>query len=126
MQTSIFIAKLVGPMLVLPGLIGLTNPSHVKAVGEEFLQSRAMIFIAGAMAFIAGLAVVNTHNVWAGWPLIITLLGWLMLAAGVIRMGFPGVVTAMGESMIARENLLRISGAAQVLLGAFLVWKGYM
>ena len=126
MQTSIFIAKLVGPMLVIPGLIGLANPGHVKAVGEEFLQSRALIFVAGAMALIAGLAVVNTHNVWVGWPLIITLLGWLMLAAGVVRMGFPGVVTAMGESMMANDTLLRVLGGLQIALGAFLMWKGYL
>ncbi len=126
MQTSLFIAKLVGPMLVLPGLIGLANPSHVKAVGEEFLKSRALIFVAGAMAFIAGLAVLNTHSVYAGWPLIITVLGWLMLAAGVVRMGFPGLVTSMGETMIANETLLRVLGASQVALGAFLMWKGYI
>ena len=126
MQTSIFIAKLIGPMLVVTGLIGLSNPGHVKTVGHEFLKSRALIFIAGAMAFIAGLAVVNVHNVWAGWPLIITLMGWLMLAAGVVRMGFPGIVTAMGESMLAKDNLLRLTGATQVVLGLFLAWKGYL
>ncbi len=125
MQTSIFIAKLIGPMLVVPGLIGLANPGHVKVVGKEFLKSPALIFIAGAMAFIAGLAVVNVHNIWTGWPLIITLIGWLMLAAGVVRMGFPGIVTVMGESMMAKENLLRVIGVAQVMLGAFLVWKAY-
>ena len=68
MQTSVFIAKLMGPMLVLSGLIGVFNPRHMRTVGEEFLKSRALIFVAGAMAFIAGLAVINTHNVWAGWP----------------------------------------------------------
>ncbi len=125
MQTSLFIAKLVGPMLVITGLIGLINPGHIKAVGEEFLKSQALIFIAGAMAFVAGLAVVNTHNVWTGWPLIITGLGWLMLTAGVIRMGFPGVVTSMGKVMLANEIVLRVLGALQVPLGAFLVMKGY-
>lgn len=125
MQTSLFIAKIVGPMLVIPGLIGLANPSHVKTVGKEFLKSPALIFVAGAMALIAGLAVVNTHAVWTGWPLIITLMGWLMLAAGVVRMGFPGIVASMGESMIANETVLRVLGASQVALGAFLMWKGY-
>lgn len=125
MQTSLFIAKIVGPMLVIPGLIGLANPGHVKTVGQEFLKSPALIFVAGAMALIAGLAVVNTHAVWTGWPLIITLMGWLMLVAGVVRMGFPGIVASMGESMIANETVLRVLGALQVALGAFLMWKGY-
>ncbi len=125
MQTSLFIAKLVGPMLVITGLIGLINPGHIKTVGEDFLKSPALIFIAGAMAFVAGLAVINTHSVWSGWPLIITVLGWLMLAAGVIRMGFPGLVTSMGETMLAHEVAMRVIGALQVALGAFLALKGY-
>ena len=125
MQTSLFIAKIVGPMLVVPGLIGLANPGHVKTVGEEFLKSPALIFMAGAMALIAGLAVVNTHAVWTGWPLIITLMGWIMVAAGVLRMGFPGLVASMGQSMIYNEPLLRGLGALQVVLGAFVMWKAY-
>ncbi|MEM1200593.1 MAG: hypothetical protein AAGI06_14930 [Pseudomonadota bacterium] len=124
MQTSVFIAKLIGPMLVLSGLIGLFNPRHMRAVGEEFLQSRALIFVAGAMAFIAGLVVINTHSVWVGWPIIITLLGWLMLAAGVVRMGFPGLVTSLGERMLATDTMLRGIGALPLALGAFLMMKG--
>ena len=125
MQTSLFIAKIVGPMLVVPGLIGLANPAHVKNVGEEFLKSPALIFVAGAMALIAGLAVVNTHAVWTGWPVIITLMGWIMVAAGILRMGFPGLVASMGQSMIYNEPLLRGLGALQVALGAFIMWKAY-
>ena len=125
MQTSLFIAKIVGPMLVVPGLIGLANPGHVKTVGEEFLKSPALIFVAGAMALIAGLAVVNTHAVWTGWPIIITLMGWIMVAAGIMRMGFPGLVASMGKSMITSEPLLRGLGALQVVLGAFIMWKAY-
>ncbi|MEM8689274.1 MAG: hypothetical protein AAGF81_18235 [Pseudomonadota bacterium] len=126
MQTSLFIAKLIGPMLVISGLIGLLNPRHMKAVGNEFLHSRALIFVAGAMAFIAGLAVINTHNVWAGWPLTITLLGWLMLTAGMVRMGFPSLVTTMGEKMLANNAVLRAIGTLPLALGAFLMWKGYL
>ena len=125
MQTTLFIAKIVGPMLVVPGLIGLANPGHVKTVGEEFLKSPALIFVAGAMALIAGLAVVNTHAVWTGWPIIITLMGWIMVAAGIMRMGFPGLVASMGKSMITNEPLLRGLGALQVVLGAFIMWKAY-
>ncbi len=125
MQTSLFIAKLVGPMLAIAGLIGLFNPGHVKAVGEDFLKSPALIFIAGAMAFVTGLIVIVTHSVWSGWPMIITVIGWLMLTAGIIRMGFPGLVTSMGETMLANEAVLRVLGALQVALGAFLMMKGY-
>ena len=126
MQTSLFIAKFLGPMLVVPGLIGLANPAHLKAVGEEFINSRALLFLAGVLAFLVGLALINTHNVWVGgWPVIITVFGWIALAAGIVRMGFPGLITSMGQTMLANEGLLRILGLVQVALGAYLTWQAY-
>ena len=96
MQTSILIARLIGPLLVMTGLIMLVTSQAVQDMAREFLASRALIFIAGVLALLGGLAIVNTHNVWtAGWPVIITIFGWLAVIGGIVRMGFynssPGV-----------------------------------
>ena len=123
MQTSIFIAKLIGPIVVVAGLAGLLNPRAMRDMAREFLGSPALIFIAGIMALLAGLAVVNTHNVWvADWPVIITLFGWLSLAGGIIRIGFPDFTKSIGERMLANENVMRMIGGLQALIGAFLAY----
>ena len=45
---------------------------------EEFLNSHALIYLAGIITLTAGLAIVLTHNVWAAdWRILITVLGWL-------------------------------------------------
>ncbi len=126
MQTSLFIAKLIGPILVVAGLTGALNTQLLREVGREFLASPALLFIAGFMALLGGLAVVNTHNIWvAGWPVIITFIGWVALIAGVLRIGFPAIARSMGKTMLAKESLLQAIGVVQVLLGAFLMYKGY-
>lgn len=127
MPTSILIAKLMGPLLAVAGLVGLLNPKGVEEMAREIMASRALLFIAGVLALLAGLAIVNTHNVWtADWRLIITLFGWLALIGGVIRMGFPGLTKSIGETMLANATLLRVIGGLQVALGAFLMVKGYV
>ena len=126
MQTSIFIAKLIGPVLVVAGLTGALNTQLLREVGREFLASPALLFIAGIIALLGGLAVVNTHNIWvADWPVIITIIGWVALVAGVLRIGFPAIARSMGKTMLAKESLLRVIGVVQALLGAFLMYKGY-
>ncbi len=65
MQTSVLIAKLIGPILVVAGITALINPKAIHEIGREFLASRALIFIAGFLALLGGLAIVNTHNLWA-------------------------------------------------------------
>jgi uncharacterized protein YjeT (DUF2065 family) len=126
MQTSLFIAKLIGPLVVVAGLSALFNPQPMRDMAREFLASRALIFIAGVMALLAGLALINTHNLWvADWPVIITAFGWLAAAGGVIRIGFPALTKSIGERMMENEMRLRVIGGVQLLIGAFLSYKGY-
>ena len=56
MQTSILIARLIGPILVVTGFTSLFNPKVLHEIGQEFLASRALIFIAGFLALLGGLA----------------------------------------------------------------------
>ena len=77
METSIFLARLLGPsmLVVVAGLI--VNRTNYRALVHEFLDSPALIYLAGLLALVAGLAIVLTHNVWVmGWPVIITIFGW--------------------------------------------------
>ncbi len=127
MQTSILIARLLGPVLAVAGLAGLMNPKAVQEMAREFLASRALIFIAGVLALVAGLAIVNAHNLWtAGWPVIITIFGWLAVLGGVLRMAFPALTKSIGEAMLGNQALLRVAGAAQLALGATLMFVGYL
>jgi hypothetical protein len=49
---------------------------------------RPLILITGVLAMTAGLAIVNTHNVWMlGWPVIVTLFGWALVIGGAVRIG---------------------------------------
>ncbi len=127
MSTSILIARLIGPILVVAGLAALINPKLLQDVGREFLANRALIFMGGVLALLAGLAIVNTHNIWSGgWPVVITVIGWLAVLGGIIRMGFPGLAKALGEDLMARATLLRVASGLQAALGAFLMVVGYL
>ena len=76
MATSIFLAKLIGPLALALGFGVLFNRDAVRAVLDEFIHNRAILFLAGLITFPAGLAIVLTHNVWvADWPVIITMRG---------------------------------------------------
>jgi hypothetical protein len=77
------VGSLVGPTLVamLVSEFPLVQPNLYDA------QIPPVIYLSGVLMFVAGLAVVRAHNVWArNWTVLITLSGWCSLALGLVRM----------------------------------------
>jgi len=127
MQTSLFIAKLMGPILALFGLLMLIRREVFVDIARELIASRAMLFLAGILTLAAGLAIVNTHNVWVlGWPVIITVFGWLAVIGGVMRIALPDKIRGMGEAMLESRSFISFDAVAVTALGAFLAYQGYL
>lgn len=127
METSLFLAQLIGPVLIVIGLGLLLKKTEFREMATDFLSSRALIFVSGLLTLVAGLAIVLTHNVWEfNWPVIITILGWLSVFGGVFRILFPDSVQSMGTSMLDKPATMTVSGAIQIVLGLWLSYVGYM
>lgn len=126
MDTSIFLARLLGPSMLVIGLGLMLNRATYRDMSLEFLDSPALIYIGGLIAFVAGLAIVLTHNVWvAGWPVVITIFGWVSLAAGIFRIVFPASVVQLGRRLIDNQGFLIGGITVYLLLGAWLSYAGY-
>lgn len=126
MQTSVFLAKLIGPILLVMGMSMLTNADGFRAMAQEFLRSRALIYLAGLIALVPGLAIVLVHNVWVlDWRVIITLFGWLGIIGGVLRLLLPEQVSEIGTAVVERKEYLAGGGVAVITVGLFLSLFGY-
>ena len=126
MQNSIFIARLVGPIMLAVALALFINRNDFKAMAEEFLQSRALLYLSGIITMAAGVAIVLTHNVWvANWRAVITVLGWLMTVGGAIRIVFPGRTQAWGRDFLRHSMGTLIAGGIWLAFGAVLTFYGY-
>ncbi len=124
---SIFIARLIGPVLLVVGIALLLNRAAFRAMAEEVLRSRGMLYLSGILTMLAGVAIVITHNRWAlGWAVLITILGWLMAIGGAVRILFPDRVEAMGRRFLAYPMGLCIAGGIWLALGIVFCIFGYI
>ena len=127
MQTSVFLAKLLGPFFLIVGVSVLINERTFRAIVDEFINSPALVFLSALMILPAGLAIVLTHNVWvANWPVLITLLGWLTIVSGALRLLLPRQAMDMGRKISAKPNVFYLSAGIWLLVGAVLCFFGYV
>ncbi len=126
MSTSKTIAALLGPTLVASGAMVLANLDAMPTLIEGMAQSPMLVVLAGYAAFVPGLAIVYFHNRWTGWPVVVTVMGWLSLIVGLIRMIFPMQIAAMASKLAPAPGGAFIAiGVVFLLIGGFLTFKAY-
>jgi len=127
MATSIFIAKLLGPIFLVIGLGLFANRQAYRTMAEQFLHSPPLVYLSGVMALLGGLAIVLTHDVWTfDWRILVTLIGWLALVRGALRIVLPEWSMAMAAKMVARDDVLLGGTVAAILIGVILSFYGYL
>jgi hypothetical protein len=127
MANSRTIAGLIGPTLIALAAALLVNLGSISALIEPVSRDPALVLVSGVLSFVAGLAVVRVHNHWAGdWTVLVTILGWLLLVGGLVRMLFP--IWLAGIAANLGQNTGFIAGETVVLLviGGFLSYKAYI
>ena len=125
--TSVFLAKLIGPVFLIIGAALLVNGAVYRRLAAELLDSPALIFLSGLITLPAGLAIVLVHNVWTtDWRILITILGWLAVFGGAVRLLAPQRAAAIGRTIFANPATIHISTAIYLLIGALLCFFGYI
>ncbi|MEM7748121.1 MAG: hypothetical protein AAF346_07700 [Pseudomonadota bacterium] len=127
MQTSIYLAKLIGPVVAIAGLGFLLNRAAFIKFADDFISNTGFIMMSGFPALLAGLAVVNAHNVWvADWPVIITLLGWAAVVGGIMRITMPSVVRSIASVILGASSFIVVEAIILIGLGGWLTYAGYI
>jgi len=126
MSTSVFLARLIGPVMLVIGLAVFANQRGFRDMAEEFMASRALLFLSALLIMPAGLAIVLTHNVWtADWRVLITIFGWLAAIGGAVRLFGPLFVVKAGRAVLKQPHFTSVAAAIWVVLGLLFCFFGY-
>jgi hypothetical protein len=104
----------------------LLNLGSFPALAEQISRDPGLIFVSGILLFVAGLAILRAHNIWAGgWPVLVTVLGWLAVLGGLLRMLFPTQLAAIAAAVGGSTGWIIVGAVVLLVVGAFLSFKGY-
>ena len=126
MQPAVFVARLAGPLFVVIGAGILLNSTVYSAMITEAVHSPTLIYFSGLSALIPGLAILNVHHSWtADWRVIITILGWLLVIGGVVRIALPQLTASLAGTIYSGAATLPVVAVISLVLGVFLSFEGY-
>jgi hypothetical protein len=119
MEKSKSIAGIVGPTLIVMVFseMRIWNPMLYDT------QIVPLIYLNGVLLFVAGLAIVKSHNIWIyGWQTLVTIIGYIAITVGLLRMLFPQVQKVEFNN----NNSILIVEIILILTGIFLTFKAYI
>ena len=126
MDRSRFLAGLIGPTLVAVSASLLINGELLPQMVDLIARDFSLIFVFGIITLVAGLAVVLSHNVWRGWPIMVTVIGWLAVVGGAARILFPAQIAGMAPDMIDGAGpVFPVLIALVLLAGLYLSWQAF-
>jgi hypothetical protein len=131
MDRSVLLAKLIGPLFLAVGLGVLLHQKTYWDMIDEVIRhpspiGNMLIYLSGLLSMLGGLAVVNAHPSWTrDWRMVITIIGWLVLIGGVVRIVLPDIMLKLGSTLYGSPTTLLIVSIISLALGGFLSFKGY-
>ena len=120
MADSKRIAGLIGPTLAAM----LISESPLIQPHLYDSQIPPVVYLSGVLMFVAGLAVVRAHNVWArNWTVLVTLTGWFFLGLGLFRM----FAAAQYHQAAARTSstVFAVLEGVLLVIALFITYQGY-
>lgn len=124
MELSIFLAKLLGVYMLIIAAEILLRRAEFEGIVKDVASSKGLLAFSGSFSLLLGLAIAIAHPVhtfnWAG---LITLIGYLLILRGIIRVAFPTHIQGKLCSMF-HQGYWAIF-AVSAVVGAYLTYSGF-
>lgn len=124
---SIIIAKILGLYFLAIGLAFIIYPDRLRKIYPQVMKDENFLMLGAMFALLIGAIVVSVHNIWVwGWPVIITILGWWSLIKGFALLVNPHFITFFAFIQNRSDMFYRVISFCYLVLGLFLMYKGFM
>jgi len=124
MEVSVFFAQLLALICLVTGIGMLADKERFRALYDEMMRSAPIMYLMGTCSLLLGYLIVSFHNIWVNnWTVLITVIGWIALAKGVVIIVAPNLVLNRARFWLTR---MQLAGAVTFVLGLVLGYFGFL
>ncbi len=127
MDTSISLARIIGPLFLVVGAGVMLNAKHYATMAHHFLKNSELYYFSGAISLVVGLVIVLNHNLWTSdWRVAITVIGWMSILKGTLRILRPKTGAEAAERFLNSTWEMKLSAIPILIVGAWLTYEGFL
>ena len=124
-NTMVF-AKAYGIYFSVVGIALIVCPKRFRSWYEDIMSESRRAVFGGTIALLIGSFILATHHkLVMDWPIIITLIGYWGVISGAGCLISDNYIKLFKVMVDAPDIVYRLSGAAWLILGAFLAYQGF-
>lgn len=126
METSIYFAKIIWPLLIVIALSLILNFNNYKLMIKKMWDNPLILFLSGLSAYVMGILIVLNHNVWAlNWFVIITIIWWVWLIKWISIILFPNFAPVFINKLKITKSLMSFIWILYLILGLCVTYVWY-
>jgi len=127
METSLLLAKIIGPFFLIVWTWMLFNWKNFEKIIKDFFKNSALMWVTMFFTLILWLLLITFHNIWEkSWIVIITILWWLTFIKWAFYSLFPWLMMKIAKYFMDKFSvILPIGWILWVLIWAYLTYFAY-
>jgi len=126
METSLFLAKVIGSFGALTTLAIMWHYKFYLQMEANVAKNQTTIYLSGFVFLLLGILISVSHQVWTlDWRVIITIIGWLTLVKGLMRILLPNTISYLLEKKQTERRFI-YGEATLFLLCIYLLYQGFI
>jgi hypothetical protein len=124
MEISMYLARLFGVYFLVIAFLMMMRKKECKESFKSFFENHGAILLSGALSLFGGLAILVSHRVLTlDIRGIITVLAIFMVLKGILRIGYPEIVSRWARAMLERRWALIV--VILLILGIYMTMQGF-
>jgi hypothetical protein len=124
---TIYLSRLIGVVALIIAAAMIVEKPVIMTTALLVVQDRALMLVLGIVGIVVGAAIVLVHNIWTKglWPLVVTLVGWMLLLRGVVILLLPPDLLLQLVGAFDFADFFYVYAALPLILGAYLSLRGF-
>lgn len=127
-HTTILLSRILGVYLTAVAILFVAAPGAVLHLVQSLLASRNALLASGMTGLAGGIAIVAVHSVWKGGlaPVLVTLVGWLVIAKCVLLIVLPPAAEAALLRGVGYPDSAWLYSLIDLAMGVYLLHAGFL